>query len=103
MGTNESLPKRIPKGRVIARDGGIVRLCTGTAARVIYVSEGELLTLSDCEKLAKKELGYGDENDATLLVVAEYETIGTVYKYGNHFDKKGNWIWEKVGDTVGYA
>ncbi len=81
---------------------GIVRIVTENAACTVFVGEEECLTFADCEKKAV-EMGWNPENDCSVVVIAEQENAGAVYKLGNHIEKGGRDIWEKVGETLGYA
>ena len=93
----------LPQRTVIAKDDGIVRICGMGISIIILQEAGDRVTLADCLRLAE-EKGFDKDNDLALLVVAESERAGAVYKYGNHLHPKTKeWIWEKVGDTVGYA
>lgn len=95
--------EQVPQSTVIAADDGIVRICGMGISIILMQSEGDRVTLADCLRLAE-EKGFDKDNDLALLVVAESERAGAVYKYGNHLHPKTKeWIWEKVGDTVGYA
>lgn len=94
---------QVPQRTLIAADDGIVRICGEKISIIIINGEGDRVTLGDCLRLAE-EKGFDVDNDLALLVVAESERSGAVYKFGNHLDPKSKkWIWEKVGDTVGYA
>ena len=93
----------MPQSTVIAADDGIVRICGMGISIIILQEAGDRVTLGDCLRLAE-EKGFDKDNDLALLVVAESEHAGAVYKYGNHLHPKTKeWIFEKVGDTVGYA
>ncbi len=96
------MPEKMPKRTVIARYDGIVRIITDTAVCVVYVGDEDCLTLADCEKKALA-MGWDHENDGPVVVIAEQETSGAVYKYGNHVFKGKRGLWDKVGETVGYA
>ena len=95
--------EQVPQSTVIAADDGIVRICGMGISIILMQFEGDRVTLEDCLRLAE-EKGFDKDNDLSLLVVAESEHAGAVYKYGNHLHPKTKqWIWEKVGDTIGYA
>ena len=96
------IPEKTSERTVIARYGGIVRIITDAAVRIVYVGDEDSLTLADCEKKAL-EMGWDCENDGPVVVIAEQETSGAVYKYGNRISGAGRDLWEKVGETVGYA
>ena len=62
-----------------------------SVSRLILGQEyGDCMTLSDLRSM------FSDANE--LLVVSEFPLQGVVCRFGNHGD-----IWEKVGDTCGYA
>lgn len=95
--------EQVPQRTLIAADDGIVRICGMGISIIIMQEAGDRVTLGDCLRLAE-EKGFDVDNDLALLVVAESEHAGAVYKFGNHLDPKSKkWIWEKVGETVGYA
>lgn len=85
----------------VGKNGAIVRICTDGKCLIYYVMDCETLTLERCREIAV-EMGWSAANDAPITVIAEEELTGAVYKYGNHHED-GKAIWEKVGETVGYA
>lgn len=79
--------EQVPQSTVIAADDGIVRICGMGISIIILQEAGDRVTLGDCLRLAE-EKGFDKDNDLSLLVVAESERAGAVYKYGNHLHPK---------------
>ena len=99
---NTSIPEKLLAKTVIANGEGIVRICGEGISIIHFCGDDEQLTLADCHKFAVEQ-GYDEENDMALVVIAEHPTNGAVYKHGNRLSKDKKWIWEKVGETCGYA
>lgn len=95
--------EQLHESTVVARGEGILRICGERLSVIHFCEDDEQITLADCKAMADEQ-GYDEENDMPLLVVAEYPTKGAVYKHGNHLSSRGKrYIWEKVGETCGYA
>ena len=60
--------------------------------------EDKTITLNDCLKIAKKELGYND--DGVILIVCESYLKGIIYRYGNYTNCKD---FEIAGRMHGFA
>lgn len=60
--------------------------------------EDKTVTLNDCLKIAKKELGYKD--DGVILIICESYSKGIIYRYGNYANCKG---FEIAGKMHGFA
>lgn len=62
------------------------------------LEEEQVLTLNDCLKIAKNELGY--KGAGIVLVLSESFLNGVIYRYGNY---QGNDEWEVAGVMHGFA
>ena len=61
-------------------------------------SKDKTITLNDCLKIAKKELGY--KNDGVILIICESYLKGIIYRYGNYANCKD---FEIAGKMHGFA
>lgn len=59
--------------------------------------DDKAITLNDCLKIAKKELGY---TDGVMIILCESFLDGIIYRYGNHIDSKD---FEIAGKMHGFA
>lgn len=94
--------EQLHESTVVARGEGILRICGERLSVIHFCEDDEQITLADCKAMADEQ-GYDEENDMALVVIAEHPTNGAIYKHGNRLSKDKKWIWEKVGETCGYA